>query len=65
MRRLFHQTKLYDYSSIKEAEKHMKEMAEKGWGAHIANEDAWDSSRYIYNNGGDTYPYSVEYFKEP
>ena len=31
MRRLFHQTKLYDYTSKAEAEKHITDMKAKGW----------------------------------
>lgn len=59
MRRLFYQTKLYDYSTIKEAEKHIKEMQGKNWKAKKQ-----ENGNYIYNNGQDIYSYSVEYFKE-
>lgn len=31
MKRLFFQTKLYDYSSVKECAKHIEEMEKKGW----------------------------------
>lgn len=64
MRRIFYQTKMYDYSSIKEAERHIKEMAEKRWFAKIADENEGGPFRYIYKNNGDDYPYTVEYFKE-
>lgn len=59
MRRLFYQTKLYDYSSVKEAEKHIKEMESKGWRIKRENNRA-----NIFANGQDEYPYSVEYYKE-
>ena len=59
MRRLFYQTKLYDYSSIKEAEKHIKEMESKKW--HAKRQDG---GNYIFANSQESFPYSVEYFKE-
>lgn len=59
MRRLFYQTKLYDYSTEAEAERHVKEMESKGWRAKRQ-----DSGNFIYMNSQDTYPYSVEFFKE-
>ena len=31
MKRLFHQTKLYDYTSKAEAERHIEEMWKKCW----------------------------------
>ena len=58
-RRLFYQTKLYDYSTVKEAEKHIKEMTAKGW--HIRRTDKGEE---IFCNSQESYPYSVEYFKE-
>ena len=45
MKRLFFQTKLYDYSSIKEAEKHIKEMESKNWHPKRQND-----GEYIFNN---------------
>ena len=33
MRRLFFQSKIYDYTSKEEADKHIKEMEENGWHA--------------------------------
>lgn len=59
MKRLFFQTKLYDYSSIKEAEKHIKEMESKNWHPKRQND-----GKYIFNNAQDSFPFSVEYFKE-
>lgn len=59
MRRLFYQTKLYDYSSKAEAERHIKEMESKKWHARRQ-----DDGEYIFTNSQETYPYSVEYFKE-
>ena len=63
MKRLFYQTKVYDYSTVKEAEKHIKEMKEKNWKVKKENVLYHDET-YIYENGQDVYPYSVEYFKE-
>lgn len=63
MKRLFTQTKIYDYSSKKEAEKHIDEMRDKGWRAKTQfHEDG--SYSYIYEIEDDDYPYSVEYYKE-
>ena len=59
MRRLFYQTKLYDYTSKAEAERHIKELEEKGWRAKRQ-----DSGDYIFENGQDEFKYSVEYYKE-
>ena len=38
MRRLFHQTKLYDYTSKKEAERHIEEMWKKMLGCKEARQ---------------------------
>jgi hypothetical protein len=59
MRRLFFQTKLYDYSTIKEAEKHIDEMRQKGWYAKRQEDNS-----LVFKNSQDEYPYSVEFFKE-
>lgn len=59
MKRLFYQTRLYDYSTIKEAGKHIIAMEEKGW--HAKRQD---NDERIFKNGQDSYPYSVEFFKE-
>ena len=37
-RRLFFQTKLYDYTSKAEAERHIKEMETKGWHTKYQND---------------------------
>lgn len=58
-RRLFFQTKLYDYTSQAEAERHIKEMETKGW--HAKRQD---DGNFIFVNSQEEYPYSVEYFKE-
>jgi len=58
-RRVFYQSRLYDYTSIKEAERHIDEMRDKGWIPKLQ-----DGGTYIYNNGGDEYKFSVEYMKE-
>ena len=59
MRRLFHQTKLYDYTSKAEAERHIEEMWKKCW---IAKKQ--DNGEFIFENGQDEFSYSVEFFKE-
>lgn len=59
MKRLFFQTKLYDYTSKVEAEKHIEEMSGKGW--HAKRQD---NNEYIFENGQDDFKYSVEFFKE-
>ena len=59
MRRLFFQLKLYDYTSKAEAEKHIKEMEEKGWHAKMQ-----DNGNFVYENSQDDFSYSVEFFKE-
>ena len=58
MKRLFYQTKLYDYTSIEQAEKHKEEMEQKGWSVHYQ-----DDMKYLYENGQNEYPYSIEYSK--
>ena len=64
MKRLFYQTKLYDYTSIEQAEKHKEEMKQKGWGVKYQDNDNMINRIYLYENGQDEYPYSIEYFKE-
>ena len=58
-RRLFYQTKLYDYTSQAEAEKHIKKMETKGW--HTKRQD---NGNFIFMNNQDEFAYSVEFFKE-
>lgn len=58
MKRLFYQTKLYDYTSRKEAEKDIKVMKEKGYFPKEQND-----GNYIYENGQEKFSYSVEYQK--
>jgi hypothetical protein len=50
--------KLYDYSSKEEAVKHINEIRGKGWKPKLQ-----DDGGYIYNNGGDKLPFSVEFTK--
>lgn len=64
MRRLFYQTKLYDYSSRAEAVNHIEKMEKSGWKAKRQDDNTSGVWGYIFENGQDTYPYSVEYFKE-
>lgn len=59
MKRLFYQTKLYNYTSKKEAESHIEEMWKKCW---IAKKQ--DNGEFIFENGQDEFSYSVEFFKE-
>lgn len=59
MKRLFYQTKIYDYTSRKEAEKDIEKMKEKGY-----NPKAQIDGNFIYENGQDEYLYSVEYYKQ-
>ena len=58
MKRLAFTNKIYDYTSIKEAEKHMEEMIEKGWCISVQ-----EDGKKIYENSTDDYHYSVEYYK--
>ena len=64
MKRLFYQTKLYDYTSIEEAEKHKEEMKQKGWYVRYQDDTKDNRPCYLYENGQDKYPYSIEYCKE-
>ena len=54
MRRVFYESKLFDYTTKEEAEKHIEEMKNKGWAVKTS----------LYENGQDTFPYSVEYHKQ-
>ncbi len=58
MKRLFFQTKIYDYTSKREAEKDIDKMKKNGW---LAKEQT--SGTFVYENGQDEFPYSVEYLK--
>lgn len=64
MKRLFYQTKLYDYSSMKECAKHIEEMESRGWKTKVQKVDDAGCVWYIYENGQDEYPYSAEFYKE-
>lgn len=59
MRRLFYQRKLYDYTSENEAFKHIDEMKTKGWIPVLQ-----DDCKFVYKNGDDTFPFSVEFSKQ-
>ena len=59
MKRLFYIIKFYDYTSEEEAKKDIEKMKEKGY--FVKRQE---NGKYIYNNGTDTYPYSVEYIKQ-
>lgn len=58
-RRLFFQTKLYDYTSKAEAERHIKEMETKGWHTKCQNDGS-----IVFMNNQEEFAYSVEFFKE-
>ncbi len=58
-KRLFFQSKIYDYTSEKEAERHMKEMRQNRW---VAKRQ--DDGNFVYKNSQDDFWYSVEYLKE-
>ena len=66
MKRLFYQTKLYDYSTIKECIWHVEDMAKRGWKVNpetiTVDEDGFRCPYFM--NGQDEYPYSVEFYKE-
>lgn len=66
MKKCFYETKIYDYSNVEDAEKHMKEMAEKGWFADVNEyyDDDGVHLTFVYENGSDVYPYSIEYHKQ-
>lgn len=59
MRRIFFQSRIYDYTSKAEAEKHIKEMETKGWHA-IRQSDG----SFVYMNNQDKFTHSVEFFKK-
>lgn len=58
MKRLFFQTKIYDYTSKKEAIRDIERMKENGW---FVKEQT--DVTFVYKNGEDEFPYSVEYYK--
>lgn len=64
MKRLFYQTKLYDYSSMEECTNHILEMRKRGWITKAQKIDDTGCVWYIYENGQTEYPYTVEYYKE-
>jgi hypothetical protein len=59
-KRLFYETRLYDYRTKEEAEKHRNELELKGW----KYREHRDDGSYIYENGCDTLPYSIEYWRQ-
>jgi hypothetical protein len=67
MRRLFYQTKMYDYTSLNECVKHIDYMLSKGWKLKHNEEPLDEDILYRFNISkldDGTYKYSVEYFKE-
>lgn len=62
MKRLFTETitRVYDYSKVTEADKHIKYMETRGWKAVIKDKDFNDA---VYNNGQDEMSWSVEFVK--
>lgn len=63
MKRLFYQTKLYDYSSIEECAKHIDEMEKRGWKTKVQKVDEDGCSWLYFMNGQTEYPYSAEFYK--
>lgn len=61
MRRLFFQTKIYDYKSEKEAIADIEKMKKNGWSVKEQTDGIF--SYEVYTNGQDDFPYSVEYYK--
>lgn len=59
MKRCFFQTKIYDYETLYEAEQHEREMSKRGWRSKLQQ-----NGFTVFKNGQDSFPYSVEYFKE-
>ena len=54
MKRIFQESRIYDYSTLAEATKHMAQMKEKGWSTlndHPVTVDQVD------------YPYTMEYYR--
>lgn len=59
MKRIFYQTRMYDYTNKEEAEKHIETMRNKGW--YPKRQDDGD---YIWELDDDRYKYSIEFYKE-
>lgn len=59
MKRIFYQTRMYDYTTKEEAEEHIQQMGNKGW-IVIRQEDG----DFISELDGGKYKYSVEFCKE-
>lgn len=64
MKRLFYQTKLYDYSTMEECARHIREMEKRGWKTKIQKTDSDGCIWYVYENGQIEYPYSAEFYKQ-
>ena len=66
MKRLFYQSKIYDYTSIEQAEKHKEEMEQKGWSVreYSTINGEYCKPYYLFENGQDEYAYSIEYHKQ-
>ena len=61
MKKLLHQTMVYRYFSIKEAEKHIEEMIKDGWKASINS--VHHDNQYVCETEHKTHPYLVEFYK--
>lgn len=59
MKRIFFQTRMYDYTTKEEVEKHIETMRNKGW---IVKRD--NDGNCISKLDDDKYKYSVEFLKE-
>jgi hypothetical protein len=59
MKRLFYQSKMYDYSSKQEAEEHIRQMKSRGWYTNTGKQGEPVMFRYE----GGACPYFVEFIK--
>jgi hypothetical protein len=65
MKRLFNETitRVYDYSNIIEADRHVEAMKKKGWMPEPYEYDDFGTPEYVYTNGQDEYKWSVRFHK--
>ena len=64
-RRLFTEciTRVYDYSKVTEADKHIEKMKKAGWTPEPHEYDDFGTPEYVYNNGQYEYRWSVRFNK--
>lgn len=63
-KRIFYETRIYDYADRADAKAHAAEMVLKGWYPNHNGKDGAYRPSGIYENGNDTMPYSIEYFRQ-